>query len=417
MANVYHHSLSSQVQYPQSGGLPVMTDASRFKWQWTARIFNPDMRNSSSWFSRLASFKRKKVDSPIQVWDEKTLELPRDTTTSAATAAAGQTITPTNIDRWNTRMVVINNRTREQILITAMTATTVTLGVRSFGGVAAAAILVGDEFTLLNCVRQEISGAVPSRTRGTTEYFNILQEDSDTLDMSKKLKGWTRMEGEAFKLWDQLMEEKEVEYRRKQLIDFFHGQRAADVGTGVGDQTFKFGGFRDFATNSTVNGDLGGAPLTKNDMLDYITNFTSVNGADTVDMIARPEIIGSTSRWFESQLRFNDEVPSKIKINKMQSIQYAGCTVNLHAEKTLKECNDNAIYVVDTSKYDGDTAIQICHMPTGGGKENTNGLPTWIFNQGQNDVNADKAQIISHWCPLFVGAATGRIAYLDHVGW
>lgn len=416
MAQPFGNTQSSGRTYPDIE--TATSNTSRTRFDWSERIFNPDLVQST-WFKRLADFPRKKKGAVIQIWDEENLFPLTDTTNGAVANTAVGFMTVDNVGSWLTRTVARNTRTGEHILITIVDEANnrVYMGVRGVTDTAAANINDEDEWQIFCPSREERSRAIEGRQRDRTNYFNYIGQTSMTLDMSKVARSWTTREGKLDE-WKHQMELTENDFRRRMVMDFFLKERAIrpeTIGGITTNVTYISGGFKQFAVNSTVNADNAGAPLTKNDLQDYFQNFSSINQSKSIDLIMRPEIYFDVQRLWDSQRFFNDKLPKKIQ-NHVTQFDFGGVIWTMHREQVLTLANEDTIFVVDTTPKFKQAAIEIDHMPTGGGEKDTNGWPSWILGQQDNDANWDKAQIIANMGYRFPGFATGMGGVWENVG-
>lgn len=416
MAGPYDLTIGSGV-----AGLSASTATDRYSSGWTDRIFSPDT-SKSSWWSRLRGMKW--VDAPLNApefnWDEQTLPPMTDTNQGTPTAAADQVMTVNNITRWVGNSIVKNKRTGEFIKVDQVTTTaapvgTVRLHVRAVGTTpAAAAVLAGDTWEIGPTARAENSRAIESRTFGRTVFYNYTQMYSQTLEMSISMKELENRQGKAFKEWDNQRKILENVFRRQLTSAFFDNPRGKDITTDSGNVTRTTGGFRQFATNSNLNYNLNGQPLTPSLLEDYVINFAAASECDQIEMVMRPQLYGRASMLYKNLLTINDAMPKVLQLSTF-SFRIAGTLVTLHKERVLDSKDDNHIYVMNASN-DFDDTLKLYRNPFKGGKRVTNGMPDFLMDQEENDSTMVKAQYASHYGPCWVGAQSGGIGMIQNAG-
>jgi len=189
------------------------------------------------------------------------------------------------------------------------------------------------------------------------------------------------------------------------------GERHA--ATSTSNARYLTGGMDYWCRNSPTNQNWGGAVLNKSDMIDFLAYYQAQNLITEADIFARPEICVELNKLFLGELMFEKSLPNKISMN-VQKLILGNTTYRFHAVQTLKELNNDNMYVVDMSGTRKEKPIRVGYISVGGGTETTNGRPTVIDKQQNPSYSGDKSQIVAGMGFVIKGSNWGRHAILSN---
>lgn len=391
--------------------LPDSASSHRYHSHWTKKVFNRD-RRMSSWFRRVGSLQWVQAGADKIEYDEMTY-IPVTDTVNGAFVAGDTVITVDNPGYFTTTGMVRVRRTGEIIRVLSISGSNLTVTRQltfAAGGTAAAALVDGDVLLIIGNARSQISSAIECVTKAPSIDFNYPQFSSKTITMSKSARRVKARHGGSLDVWEDQMKEIEAWHERQMMGAWFYGERSrTDETSGETINTLlTFGGARYYLLSSPTSANNGGGALVKNDIYAFLSNLQSNSHATSVDMVMRPEIADELIKVWEGLVVYNDQLPKQIARN-ITSIKWKNCVYNIHEEHILKQYDDHSIYFFDTTEAQTDGGLlKVFHRPTGGGDKDTDGKPTWIFDQrSDGSISADTAQFLANWCPVFIGAGTG----------
>ena len=226
--------------------------------------------------------KLQNVDNPKFEWSNLDIGTPVDTLNGAVGGTTGDTaVVVDNIGMWTAGDIAINTRTKERVLVTAVTAGTSTLTVTRQWGASdalaapsAAAMLDGDTLALVGNAFEEGAAAPSPLSFDPDEFFNYTQ-------IFRRSTGGTKT-NQATKFYGDV---NKIEFQKRMVWDLFLKDRSAAYYRGVRNKTTgtnsqplrTTGGLEQWITTNLM--ELDGA-VTYNDFIDFAAMVYGYGGEE-----------------------------------------------------------------------------------------------------------------------------------------